>query len=356
MGSKKDNTAFMPSVAIAPGETIKENMLFLGMNQKELATRLGITQKHLSNIINGTASITYETALRLETVIGASAQFWVNLETNYQLTRARLKAQENLDEDVEILKKIPYKAMSDHGWVEKTNDRKERVQHCRNFFGVANLHAVRPSYAVVFRKHNALKNISDYGVYSWLRKAELEGLRLDVEHFDRSKLKSFVPTFRALTLEAPAVFYPEMVKLCAECGVALVLIRYIPNTAICGATLWRGNRAILALSNRGKRADIFWFTFFHELAHLLHHQGNGFHINYDEENEADDEARNYLISEKDYKTFTENHAYSVKSEIVSYSHTLGIAPSILVGRLQHDGYLEPHHYNDLRPLFEIDHP
>ena len=55
MGNKRDNDAFMPSVAIAPGETIKENMLFLGMNQKELAVRLGITEKHLSNIINGTA-------------------------------------------------------------------------------------------------------------------------------------------------------------------------------------------------------------------------------------------------------------------------------------------------------------
>ncbi|MCK9524221.1 MAG: HigA family addiction module antitoxin [Proteobacteria bacterium] len=356
MGNKEDSNACMPSVAIAPGETIKENMMFLGMNQKELAARLGITQKHLSNIINGNASITYETALRLETVIGASAQFWLNLEMNYQLTQARLKAQENLDEDMEILKKIPYKAMSDHGWVEKTSDRRERVHHCRNFFGVANLNAVRLSYAVAFRKHKAMKTISDYGVYSWLRKAEIEGLRLDVERFDRSKLKSLIPTFRKLTLEDPEVFYPELVRLCAECGVALVLIRYIPNTSLCGATMWRNNRAILALSNRGKRADIFWFTFFHELAHLLHHQGKEFHINYHEEHEADSEARNYMISEKEYRAFIENYAYTVKTEIVSYSNTLGIAPSILVGRLQHDGYLEPHLYNDLRPLFEIDHP
>ena len=346
----------MPSVAIAPGETIKENIRFLGISQKELATRLGITQKHLSNIMRGNAPITYETALKLETVIGASAQFWVNLEANYQLHHTRLNALEHLDEDLEILKKIPYKEMSAYGWIEKTKDRKERVYHCRNFFGVASLNDLKLSYAVAFRKHKALMNISDYGVFSWLRKAEIEGLRLDVACFDRSKLKSLIPTFRNLTLEDPEVFYPELVKLCAECGVALVLTRYIPNTSICGATMWRNNKAILALSNRGKRADIFWFTFFHELAHLLHHQGKEFHINYHEEHEADDEARNYLISEREYRTFIENHAYTVRTEIVSYSNTLGIAPSILVGRLQHDGYLEPHHYNDLRPLFEIDHP
>lgn len=354
MGSKEDNRTFMPSVAIAPGETIKENMLFLGMNQKELAARLGITQKHLSNIMHGSAPITYETALKLESVIGASAQFWLNLETNYQLNQARLKAQENLDEDLEILKRIPYKAMSDNGWIEKTTDRKERVFKCRAFFGVANLSSVKVSYNVAFRKHKALKNISDYGVYSWLRKTEIEGLRIDTQRFDRRKLQSLIPDFRALTLVEPDVFYPKMVELCAECGVALVLVNYIPNTSICGATLWRNDRAILALSNKGKRADIFWFTFFHELAHVLQHQGKSFHISYSEEDEADDGARNYLISAKDYKTFIENYPYTVKSHIVSYSEKIGIAPGILVGRLQHDGYLEPQYCNDLRPLFEIE--
>lgn len=65
----------------------------MGMNQKELAARLDITPKHLSNIINGNAPITYDTALKLERVIGPSAEFWMNLETNYQLTKARLEEQ-----------------------------------------------------------------------------------------------------------------------------------------------------------------------------------------------------------------------------------------------------------------------
>lgn len=75
----------MPEVAIPPGETIRENMEFLGMDQEELAARLGITPKHLSNILNANAPITYETALKLETAIGPGALFWMNLETNYQL-------------------------------------------------------------------------------------------------------------------------------------------------------------------------------------------------------------------------------------------------------------------------------
>ncbi|UNC93506.1 HigA family addiction module antitoxin [Candidatus Contubernalis alkaliaceticus] len=68
MVNKKEGNQFLPTVAIPPGETIKENMKYLGMNQKELAMRLEITPKHLSNIVNGHDPITYDTALKLETV------------------------------------------------------------------------------------------------------------------------------------------------------------------------------------------------------------------------------------------------------------------------------------------------
>ncbi len=356
MVNKKDNNGFMPTVAIPPGETIRENMEFLGMNQKELAARLDITPKHLSNIINGNAPITYDTALKLESVIGTDAQFWMNLETNYQLNKARIEEQKKLDLDLQILKEIPYKEMSDFGWVKSTPDRVERVFNSRNFFGVAELSSIKPSYAVAFRTHKQVREISDFGVLAWLRKAELKGLSEEVGKFNKRKLKSLIPTFRELTLKEPNYFYPEMERLCAECGVALVLVPYLPRTYICGATIWRNNKAIIALSVRGKRADVFWFTFFHELAHLINHSSNEFHISFDnesEEDEADYLASNYLISEEQYRNFIERYDYTDKIQIVNYSQEIGIAPCILLGRLQHDERIGYQYYNDLKPSFEI---
>ena len=352
----KNSNDFMPTVAIAPGETIRENMEFLGMNQKELSARLDISQKHLSNIINGYAPITYDTALKLESVIGPSAGFWMNLESNYQLNKARLEKKGKLDDDLEVLKGIPYRDMSQLGWVEETNDRKMRVLNCRSFFGVAELGSVQPSYKVAFRKHKELREISDLGVLAWLRKAELEGLNKEVERFNKRKLKDLIPTFRELTLKEPGDFYPEMERLCAQCGVALVLVPYLPKTYICGATIWRNNMAILALSVRGKKADVFWFTFFHELAHLINHSSKEFHISYDienEENKADIEASNYLISDEQYCTFIKSYDYMDKKEIVNYSKEIGIAPYILLGRLQHDKLIGYQYYSDLKPSFEI---
>lgn len=357
MVNKNESNSFEPTVAIPPGETIRENMKYLGMNQKELSTRLEMSPKHLSNIINGNEPITYETALKLETVIGPSASFWMNLETNHQLNRARLKQQENLKFDLELLKEIPYKEMSDSGWIDKVQDRIKRVENLRSFFGVATLRSIEPSVNAMFRKHKQNRGISDLGVLAWVRKAELDGISVEVEEFSQKKLKGYIPKFRELTMKSPEEFYPEMVRLCARCGVALVLVKALPKTYICGATIWRKNKAILALSVRGKRADIFWFTFFHELAHLVNHSKKLSSVSYDsdanDEDDADRKARNYLIPDEQYRSFIQKDNYRDKNQIVEFAQSVGVAPCILVGRMLHDRLIEFSSFSDLRPSFEI---
>ncbi len=278
MGNNEDARDFLPSVAIAPGETVRENMRFLGMNQRELAIRLQITQKHLSNMINAKAPITYETALRLEAVIGASAQFWLNLESNYQLQRTRIMGDENLESDLALIDKIPYTTMSDNGWVPVGSDTKERVYHCRRFFGVASLGAVKPTYEVAFKNQVPL---SEYGVLAWLRKAEIEGLHILVEPFSKRKLKALIPTFQTLITEEPAVISYKLPTLFASCGIAFVLVDSLPNTDLSGATLWRNHTAIVALSNKEVGTENFWRTLFAAVARLLQQHTKKVHLIYE---------------------------------------------------------------------------
>lgn len=353
----QNSEEFLPVVAVPPGESIKETMEVLNMNQVELATRLGITPKHLGDILKGNAPITYETALKLELVIGPSAEFWMNLETNYQLDKARLEKEAEMSIDLDILRDIPYNDLSKLGWVEKTNDKNQRVKNSRKLYRVANLSAIETSYSVAFRLNKAKRNISDYGVLAWLAQAEIKGENVEVESLNRIKLKNLIPEFRRLTLEQPEVFYDKMKSLCASCGIALVLVESLPKTYICGATIWKGEKAILALSVRGKKADIFWFTFFHELAHLINHNRKEFHINYEndeDECEADALARNYLIDDGLYNNFITNYNYKNPIQIKTYANSISIAPCILVGRLLHDKLIEyNYNYESLRPSFQI---
>ncbi len=76
-------------VAIPPGEYLAEEIEARSISQKELSKRMGRPLNAINEIINGKKSITAETALQLEEVIPEiPARFWLNMETDYQLTRA----------------------------------------------------------------------------------------------------------------------------------------------------------------------------------------------------------------------------------------------------------------------------
>jgi len=356
MARRRDD--FTPAVAIPPGETLKENLEYLGMPQNELARRTGLSPKHINEIIKGKSAITEETALKLEYVLGIPASFWNNLESNYQETLARLKDDKELEEEYEIAKEIPYSHMSKYNWIENSKDEKARVKNLRSFFGVSSLRQVPLVFSGAFRKADG-PNTSSYALAAWLRKGILLGNKIKTEPYNKQSLKKLIPRFRELTLRHPNEFYPEMVELCASCGIALVLVQHLPKTYACGATQWlTSDKAVVQLSIRGARADIFWFTFFHEIAHILLQDKKEFHIqesnnNTCDEDEADERASNWLIPPSEYEAFVESDAYYNRSSIMSFSKKVGVHPCIVVGRLLHDNKIEYTKYSDLRPSFYI---
>ena len=81
-----------PDVAIPPGEYLGEEIEAREITQKELARRMGRPANAINEIINGKKAITAATALQLEAVMPEiPARFWLNLETDYQLTKALIK-------------------------------------------------------------------------------------------------------------------------------------------------------------------------------------------------------------------------------------------------------------------------
>jgi HTH-type transcriptional regulator/antitoxin HigA len=255
-------------MAIPPGDSIRENMEMLGMNQEELAARLGITTKHLSHVLNGFSPVTYETALRLESVIGASAEFWMNLEMHYQLHKSRIQGEENLTAEIEMLKSIQYKSMSEHGWVSKAPDKAGQVRETREFFGVGRLEYIEPAYSVAFKRQLPKVNDLDLGTLAWIRKAEIEGIERQVSKFSRMELKALIPQFKSLVCDDARSILPRLQTLCAGVGVAFVMIESLPKVDICGATLWRNGRGILALGDNTINAGLFWETLRCQLDHL----------------------------------------------------------------------------------------
>jgi HTH-type transcriptional regulator/antitoxin HigA len=114
------------------------------------------------------------------------------------------------------------------------------------------------------------------------------------------------------------------------------------------------HKALIQLSLYGKLNDRFWFTFFHEAAHiLLHDKKEIFLDEWDggpistsqQEEEADCWAREYQIPPQ----FEEElPRLKSKTSIIKFSEQIEIHPGVVVGRLQHDGYIKPNWMNDLK--------
>ena len=82
-------------IATPPGETLREQLEDRGISQKELARRTGLSEKHVSHLVNGDVMLTARTALLLEAALGIPAGFWLRLEATYREKLARIELVES---------------------------------------------------------------------------------------------------------------------------------------------------------------------------------------------------------------------------------------------------------------------
>jgi Zn-dependent peptidase ImmA (M78 family) len=204
---------------------------------------------------------------------------------------------------------------------------------------------------VVYRTSRVFE--SDPGAVSaWLRKGELVAREIACKPYDEISFKAVLKTIRGLTVRPPEEFQNEVVRLCADAGVAVVFVPELPKMRASGATWWlTSTKAVIQLSLRYKSNDHLWFSFFHEAGHILLHGKKDIFIEDNENNEKEDEANRYasesLIPSNRFKVFLSSTRLS-KDAIGRFATEIGIAPGIVVGRLQHDGHLPPSHCNDLK--------
>lgn len=348
---------YEPKVVIAPGETLLEVLESRDMKQTELARRLNRPVKTINEIIKGKAAITPETALQLERVFSISASFWNNLESNYQDLKIRIGETDRLiKEELDIAGEYPYDEMVKYGWIPKTEDAGVRIRNLLNFFGVISLKLV-PEKSLIrtnFRPSRE-RNFSRQGLLAWLRKGVNDASQIEVKDFDKKKCRASIDDMRALTVEDVEEFLPKLESLLSDCGIVLVTTPHLKNVPIHGATRWlTPGKAFIQMSFRFKSCDIFWFSFFHELAHILFHSKKEVHVdlygvqqNTSQEVQADEFAANHLIPQSNYSEFVELDDFSSNS-VCEFANSIDIHPGIVVGRLQFDRLLQFNQLNSLK--------
>lgn len=342
------------AIAIPPGATIREQIENRGMRQKEFSLRMDLSEKHVSRLINGQVELTHDVALRLESVLGIPASFWNNLEVIYREKLARVISEEEMEQDIKLVNKFPYSNIAKLGWVKKTRVTAEKVIQLRKFFEVAKINLIDNLRipGIVYRKTGE-NTVSDYSLAVWAQKARLEARKYNVAPINISKLEEEIPKIRALTIKNPEKFCKILVEILGKCGIVLIYLPHIGGTFLHGASFIDGNKIVVALTVRGKYADKFWFSLFHEMHHILSGHINKFgETSIDEENEADCFAKDTLISPSDFKSFVDNKCYS-KESIILFAEQIGISPGIVLGRLQKENYVPYDRFNDIKEKYEI---
>ncbi len=357
MNSTMTHSDYHPDSVSPPGETLLEALEEREMTQAELALRTGRPKKTINEIVKGKAAITPETALQFERVLGISATFWNKREQQYREALARLEDAQRLNGWAGWLRELPVGQMIARGWVRQFDDKPMQVLELLTFFGVASPEAYRVVFEqeiVAFRKTGAAT--SDTGaVVAWLRQGEIEATEIDCAPYAERRFREALRQIRPLTTQPPEVFQPDIVRLCAEAGVAVTFVPELPRTGICGATRWlTPTKALIQLTLRYKTDDQLWFTFFHEAGHLLLHRKKDVFLEEDdgaatdEEEQANTFARDLLIPAPAWRRFVSGERYQTPAEIATFAQAVGVAPGIVVGRLQHDGQIAFSHCNDLK--------
>lgn len=344
---------YEPDTPVAPGETLHEWLTARQMSQVEFAKRTDLSTKHISQVVNGGASLSPEVALAFERVTGVPARYWTQLEANYRSEIARRSEMESLASRVEVLKQFPVQELIQREKMARLGDPVRQLQELLRFFGVATIDALE-GVCLSGTKLRASRAFppNEASLASWLRIAELDAQDIRVSRFDAEACEKAISDFRGLSALEGTSWFDPLQERCASVGIALVVVKELPKCRVNGATKWLGtHKAMIALSLRHRRHDVAWFTFFHELGHLLRHSrkqtfvdGTGAQVSEDLELDADRFASRALIPPQ-FEALL--HEISTPAEAEELAKRLGIDVAIVVGRLQHEHLIPYSKWNSL---------
>lgn len=347
---------------IHPGETLIEILEDRGMSQKELAVRTDVTEAHVSSVVNCQKAMSISFAKKLEYALDIDANFWISLQANYDKEVADFEELNEISgEELEILKRLNsiVAHLKQIGFLEQEAHGPILVIQLRKLLNISSLIRIPVvSQAGAYRLGTAT-NVDQYVLFTWLRMCDLIVKDQQIEQgLDIDKLKDKIPLIKDLMFEDVAVIQPHLKDYLAECGIKFSIVKYFKGAPVQGVIKKNDDGTLnLLMTTRRKFADIFWFTFFHEIGHIINGDIGDKLIDYnlakgESEDRADKFAANTLIDTAEYDSFVRKSDFSL-SNIKMFCANQGIPTYILIGRLQRDKHLKYHQYSTEKVRYEL---
>ena len=255
--------------AVPPGMTIKEVLEDHHMTQKELAARLGLSEKHISKLINGEVPLTQDVAIRLERVLDIEASFWNGLEAAYREAILKVEYENSIDEEINFAKPFGYAKLARLGIVPETKKAAEQVNNLQKFFEVASLKHVANEMIMplVYENIKDMEPDKKSAIYTLVQITKGRARFVEVNPYDAELLEKFIPKIKDFSRE-PLIGVKEPLKdMLAACGVIIVYLPIIDNITSTCITYSKGNSIVLGIPTED--SDAFWTLLGEALHNLL---------------------------------------------------------------------------------------
>lgn len=185
-----------------------------------------------------------------------------------------------------------------------------------------------------------------YAISAWLRQGEILADNMSTTNsYSADCLKEALPQMLKLAQLQLGDFDAQLKELCSNAGVKLIFISHITHAPVNGCARWIDNTPCIQMTDRKKRNDIFWFSFFHEIGHILMHGKKDVFLEdmeyIDQQKEKEMEADRFaseilLDKKKEQAIIREIRGKNIQADlIVELAEKNQTHPAIIVGRLQH---------------------
>lgn len=346
-------TLLRPARAVKPGQILDRELKARGWTQKDLAEIMGRPVQVINEIVAGVKQVTPKTALELAQVFGTSAEFWMNLETNYRLHLATSISDDSIARKSRLYSIAPVKEMLKRLWIPVGESISELETAVCAFLEIANP-IEQPSIAAN-RRHSVGADVASISQIATIKRgkhlAQAQKLR---GPFKRDQFLRDLPSLFALSRKADQL--RDIPDWFLNRGIHFVIVPHLPQSFLDGAFFNIESGPVILLTLRYDRIDSFWFTLSHEVGHLASKHEGVFLDNIDEkksgsaEEEANAFATDRLIDPTAFRSFVAKmRPFFSRAAVTQFADKIERHPGIVLGRLQHDGLVP---YMNLRVLLE----
>lgn len=336
--------ARVPAEVFPPGEFLREELEARKWSQQELADILDRPPRLISELIAGKRAITPETAKGLADAFGTSPDYWMNLESQYQLSKVKLP-NDNVARKAHLYDKFPVREMLRRGWVRASENIDVLEQRFCAFFSIPEMSA-QPVLCHSAKKTHAHLDANPLQL-AWLFRVKAMASQQVVPAYSHVKLLAAVGKLKTLVLSPEEVRHVP--RILAEAGVRLVLVEPMAGSKMDGACFWlEDDKPVIGMTLRFDRIDNFWFVLRHEVEHVLREDGKANKQAVIDTDVGEDKAElpecerlanaagaEFCVSSAELESFIARvQPYFSEEKVLRFAQRIKVHPGLVVGQLQ----------------------